>query len=266
MAEFTPQQITWLERYMRIVSGRQVQQAASQITTIVQNASTPAGDFTIVPDDLTANTSEYVYTHPISGLTYLFCNGATISQATYPDLYTVFGANRYGADSGGNFLLPDARGRTLFLAGTNSATDVGDNDGVAEASRQPKHTHTSTSLTASGTASLSASLTGTPSITDPGHDHLIFTGAGQTGGNTLYKVPAIGIDPQLGRQDYTDAAGAAFRYMDTSTTGITAGIGTLAVSGSGSVSGLSVGGTAGSGMSGSDAISHIVLGSLVVKF
>ena len=36
MAEFTPQQITWLERYIRLISDRQVQRSLGQISSLVQ--------------------------------------------------------------------------------------------------------------------------------------------------------------------------------------------------------------------------------------
>lgn len=241
MAEFTPQQVTWLERYMRLLVDRQVQTS----TSLIVSAANPVGTWQIVPDDLTANASEYVYTHPVTGLTFLYCNGAAVSQTTYATLYALWGASKWATDSGGNFYLPDARGRSLWLAGTNTNTDVGDTDGVAEASREPKHVHTSSSLT----------VTGAPAITDPGHTHQEFTYLTQTGGNTSYKVPAIGIDPQGAQQDFTDSGGNSAIYMDSATTGITSGLGTL-----------DVGGTAGSGMSGSDAVAHLVLGSLVVRF
>jgi microcystin-dependent protein len=39
--------------------------------------------------------------------------GQAISQTTYSMLYTLFGPNRYGTDSGGLFNLPDLRGRVV---------------------------------------------------------------------------------------------------------------------------------------------------------
>jgi microcystin-dependent protein len=39
--------------------------------------------------------------------------GQQISQTTYATLYTLFGSNKYGADAGGNFFLPDLTGRVL---------------------------------------------------------------------------------------------------------------------------------------------------------
>lgn len=42
---------------------------------------------------------------------YAFPFGQQVSQTTYAALYTVFGPNKYGADGGGLFFLPDKRGR-----------------------------------------------------------------------------------------------------------------------------------------------------------
>ncbi len=76
---------------------------------------------------------------------WFLCDGSPKSTSTYADLYAVLGANAYATDSGGNFYLPDLRGRTVFgLNSANAATNARtDNDGVAEASRAPSHTHTS---------------------------------------------------------------------------------------------------------------------------
>lgn len=228
MAEFTPQQVTWLERYMRLIADRQVQTS----TTLIVSAAQPVGFWQIVPDDLTANTGEYVYTHPVTGLTFLYCNGAAVSQTTYATLYALWGTNKWGTDSGGDFFLPDARGRSLWLSGTNAAVDVGDNDGVTEVLREPKHTHTSASLT----------VTGAPSITDPGHIHHM----------ELSLTLGAGF---LRAKDEPNASNSQDYTTQSATTGITSGLGTLDVVG-----------TAGSGMPGSDAVAHLVLGSLVVRF
>jgi microcystin-dependent protein len=42
------------------------------------------------------------------------CDGAAIAQATYADLYTLFGASRWGADAGGNFILPNFKRRVTL--------------------------------------------------------------------------------------------------------------------------------------------------------
>jgi microcystin-dependent protein len=98
------------------------------------------GDVKVTLADLTAQTSEYVFEDE-SGQ-WLYCNGVAVSQTTYADLYAAVGANAFGTDSGGNFFLPDPRGRALFFTGTHTDADLGDNDGVALASRTAKHSHT----------------------------------------------------------------------------------------------------------------------------
>lgn len=49
---------------------------------------------------------------------WLLCDGTAVSQTTYAALYAIFGANRFGTDSGGNFALPDFRQRAPMGYGT----------------------------------------------------------------------------------------------------------------------------------------------------
>jgi microcystin-dependent protein len=158
------------------------------------------GDFKTVGKDLTAQTGVYVYSDESGD--WLYCNGAAASKTTYADLYAFFGASAYAADSGGNFILPDCRGRALHFAGTNAATDLNDNEGTAEASRTP-----TVQVTASGTISNESSHThgysGTTStenlttarplspaddfVAESGHTHTYSgtTGAGSSHGHTF---------------------------------------------------------------------------------
>lgn len=80
---------------------------------------------------------------------WFLCDGSAKSTTTYADLYAVLGANAYGTDAGGNFVLPDLRGRVPFgLNSANSSVDARtDNDGLAEANRRPQHSHTASSNT-----------------------------------------------------------------------------------------------------------------------
>ena len=90
---------------------------------------------------------------------WLLCNGAAVSQTTYASLYAVVGANAFGSDGGGNFYLPDLRGRVvagvdfnnsdtsrLYTANNSAATRgqvIGDY-------RLQEHTHTYSGTTGSG--------------------------------------------------------------------------------------------------------------------
>lgn len=95
----------------------------------------------------------YVYVHqtPTAVETklnnkFLECNGVAVSRTTYATLFGLV-ASTYGAGDGSTtFNLPDLRGRAMVcIAGTGGHSDVttlGNNDGVALASRRPKHAHT----------------------------------------------------------------------------------------------------------------------------
>lgn len=58
---------------------------------------------------------------------WLLCNGATVSQATYAALFAITG-HAYGADpGGGNFILPDCRGKATvgYLAADSNFGALG---------------------------------------------------------------------------------------------------------------------------------------------
>jgi len=75
---------------------------------------------------------------------YLLCNGATVSQTTYAALYAVIG-HTFGADpGGGNFILPNLKGRVAIGAGQGSTyadgvNATGTNFALAAASGREKH-------------------------------------------------------------------------------------------------------------------------------
>lgn len=50
-------------------------------------------------------------THKPDAGTWMECDGSAIAQATYADLYALFGASRWGTDAGGNFILPNFKRR-----------------------------------------------------------------------------------------------------------------------------------------------------------
>jgi hypothetical protein len=246
---FQGKTVGWLEDFIRITVGSGSRSGSG--SSGVSAAYYVPGDVKTTLADLTAQTGEYVFEDD-SGR-WLYCNGVAVSQTTYADLYAAIGPNAYGTDSGGNFFLPDPRGRALFFTGTHTNADLGDNDGAVVANRQAKHAHTN-GATISGSPSLSGSpgLSGTPSITDPGHTHTIPSLYSGGGGNTA--APS--------------AQGGTLYSTASATTGITAGIGTLAASaGTLAVSAgtLAVGGTIGTGTTG-DAPAHLFIGSLLVRF
>ena len=72
---------------------------------------------------------------------WLLCDGSQVSQATYAALYAVVGANAFGTDSGGNFFLPDLKGRTVI--GVGVGTEITGVRGTLQgAATLPAHTHT----------------------------------------------------------------------------------------------------------------------------
>jgi microcystin-dependent protein len=98
---------------------------------------------------------------------FAFPTGQQLSQAAFPALYAMFGPNRYGADSGGNFFLPDRRGRvsamiessatrltSSFFGGNSTLLGAtGGTESVTLSTGQiPAHSHANT-------------------LNDPGHSH-----------------------------------------------------------------------------------------------
>lgn len=102
---------------------------------------------------------------------WLACDGSEVSQSTYADLYAIVGTTwNTGGEAGGNFRLPDFRGRALIGKGTGSgltartlAASVGTETHVLASGELPSHGHT---------------------LTDPTHVHsgpkFILTGGGAT--------------------------------------------------------------------------------------
>jgi microcystin-dependent protein len=82
---------------------------------------------------------------------WLLCDGSVYSQASYADLFAVVGATyATGGEGGGNFRLPDLRGRVPVGAGTGTAATstlktLGDRSGAETVTlattNLPSHTH-----------------------------------------------------------------------------------------------------------------------------
>lgn len=83
----------------------------------------------------------------------LLCQGQSVSQTTYADLFAVIGTT-FGDPGGGNFNLPDLRQRFPVGAQAGGDYDLGDTGGSASValstSEMPSHTHTGPSHTHTG--------------------------------------------------------------------------------------------------------------------
>ena len=125
---------------------------------------------------------------------WLVCDGSAVSRTTYSALYGVIGITYGNGDGSTTFNVPDLRGRLVAgYAASGGHADVstlGNNDGVAEANRRPKHNHT---------------------VTDPGHSHNVNASQNSSG---LSQLTYLG-DNTLGFSSGTTAA----------TTGVTVGPG-----------------------------------------
>ncbi len=172
----------------------------SQVASIAAAGATTFPVGTIVDYDGT--------TDPGSG--WILYDGRLLNRTTYALLYAIVGFRHSGgADPGSNqFRIGDGQGRTRVQKGTNTDVDaLGENDGLALASRSPKH---------------NSALTGAPGISDPGHGHNLEKQAFVAGGaDTLQRNTGVA----------TELDGSLVR---SNTTGITANVGTLAVGPGGS--------------------------------
>jgi microcystin-dependent protein len=231
MDQFQGKTLGWLEDFIRITVGSGGGSGGGNAAVL------PVGFSAVIQKDLTAETAEYVYTDSDGG-EWLYCNGVAVSQTTYADLYAFYGANAFGTDSGGNFFLPDARGRAMFLTGTHTDTDLGDNDGVAVASRTAKHSHTN---------GVSGAITGAPGVGTLDLSNSVVTSISQT--EIEKEIPAGGTGGGFPLDFITVTT------TDASITGAPSA-GTL---------GVSVGGSIGSGTP-VDTPAHLFIGSLLVRF
>lgn len=124
---------------------------------------------------------------------WLLCDGTAVSRTTYADLFTAI-STAYGTGDGSTtFNVPDMRGRMPVGKGTHTDVDaLGDSDGVAVASRRPKHAHT---------------------VTDSGHTHSV-------GSGNQFIASAGGSNAFV---DQTGSSLFAVAATDSATTGIAVG-------------------------------------------
>ena len=159
---------------------------------------------------------------------YLACDGSVVAQVTYPDLFTAIGTSwDIGGEGGGNFRLPDFRGKSLVglnnddlpaetdsgfstrdLADLGGAeTDPHTHTGPNHTHIGPNHTHTISTDGAHthpiiGASSPSQLLGGSESLGSAGgHNHTGNTGAGGTaftssdGGGSTSSTPIDSMSP-----------------------------------------------------------------------
>jgi hypothetical protein len=118
---------------------------------------------------------------------WLICDGTAISRTTYSDLFTAISTSFGVGDGSTTFNLPDLRGRAPVGKGTNSdVSTLGNSDGVAVASRTPKHQLTTSEIPAHTHTELHIGLSGGLG-NGPGTGGITFgdatTNTGSTGGD-----------------------------------------------------------------------------------
>lgn len=120
-------------------------------------------------------------TDPAGGL-YLICDGRSLQSATYPELFAVIGTT-YGG-SGGNFSIPDMRGRFPIGASPDALGGSGGSrdQTVVSHNHTIDHTH-GTALTGVETANHSHGFSGNTGTESADHSHVLRgIGSANTGG------------------------------------------------------------------------------------
>ncbi|MBD2449416.1 tail fiber protein [Nostoc sp. FACHB-152] len=140
---------------------------------------------------------------------WLWCDGATYSQATYPALYAALGSS-YNV-GGGNFRVPDHRGRVAVGAGQGSGLTnrtlgqtFGSETVTLDVSQLPSHNH---------------------GVNDPGHSHP-FSDPGHSHGvndpGHGHGLPGDVYDREA--SEGSDGSGSAYQPRGAYTLGATTGI------------------------------------------
>jgi len=135
----------------------------TQITEAGRLKATPAGTITM-----------FGGTSAPTG--WLLCQGQEVSQTTYAALYAALGSDAFGTDAGGNFYLPDMKGRVPLGVGTGDAADATDH---TRGEKEGTETHT---------------LTGAEM---PEHNHGIYDNGGSTSPTNTISIAGGGNDGAL---------------------------------------------------------------------
>jgi microcystin-dependent protein len=99
---------------------------------------------------------------------WLVADGSEVSRTTYSALFQAIGTTYGPGDGTSTFNVPDLRGRVVVAVGSNGAVaTLGQNEGNAEGSRSPRHTH-SVPAHSHGVGTLAVGLAGNHNHSLPG--------------------------------------------------------------------------------------------------
>ncbi len=129
---------------------------------------------------------------------WLLCDGSVVPQGSYPALFAAIGTTwNTGGEGGGNFRLPDIRGRASIGAGAGSgltARSVGQQTGVETVtlveSEMPRHDHpagTSPSVSTVGTGTVTIAGASGGNFLPAGAAQQLGISIGMTGGNAAHQ-------------------------------------------------------------------------------
>jgi microcystin-dependent protein len=117
-------------------------------------------------------------------------NGGVLVQATFPALNTVLGAT-WGSNAGGNFTLPDLRGRATF------STDSGGSARITAAGGNFDGTAVGNTGGQQNKVIANANLPASIPLTDPGHTHTVTANNGTTSSFSAGGNPNGTVNPSL---------------------------------------------------------------------
>lgn len=164
---------------------------------------------------------------------WLWCAGQAVSRSTYPALYLAIGDTWGAGDGATTFNVPDFRGREFRGLDNMGGTDAG----RISASNTLGGTGGSNTISQAMLPSVNFTVSGSVSISDPGHVH----GVGNVVAST--QGVAAGVD-------YTGDVNTTTLNSNSATTGITASLS---------------GATAASGGSGSEHLTPYALVHVIIK-